>query len=94
MVVHDLGVDADSARSLQACFDAYAKARRERLREIQRLREQTSVELSKPPIDMAKVDALVDQVARLRAELQKETLRTLTQLEPACAPTSANACAC
>ncbi len=35
---------------------------------------------------MAKIDALVDQVSQLRAEQQKETLRTLSQLQPSLRP--------
>lgn len=82
MVAHDLGLDGEQRKVMQALFDQYASARRERLQEIQHLREQTSAELRKTPVEMTKVDALIDQVSRLRAEQQKETLRTLTQLEP------------
>ncbi len=82
MVAHDLGLDGEQRKVMQALFDQYARARRERLQEIQHLREQTSAELRQASIDMTKVDSLIDQVSRLRAEQQKETLRTLTQLEP------------
>jgi Spy/CpxP family protein refolding chaperone len=82
MVAQDLGLDADQRKLMQTLFDHYAKARRDRLQEIQQLREQTSAELRKTSVDMNRVDALIDQVSRLRAEQQKETLRTLTQLEP------------
>lgn len=86
MVAQDLGLDAEQRKVMQALFDQYAKARRERLQEIQQLREQTSAELRKPSVDMTRVDSLIDQVSRLRAEQQKETLRTLTQLEPRLRP--------
>ena len=85
-MLHDLGVDSGQRESLRGLLDGYAAKRRERLREIQRLREQSTVELKQPQIDMAKVDGLVDQLARLRADLQKETLRTAIQLEPALRP--------
>lgn len=85
-VLHDLGVDSGQREALRGLLDGYAAKRRERLREIQRLREQSTVELKQPQIDLAKVDALVDQLARLRADLQKETLRTAIQLEPALRP--------
>lgn len=85
-VLHDLGVDSGQRESLRGLLDGYAAKRRERLREIQRLREQSTVELKQPQIDMAKVDGLVDQLARLRADLQKETLRTAILLEPALRP--------
>lgn len=86
MVAHDLDLDADQRKVLQGLFDQYAKARRERLQTIQQLREQTGVEIRRSPPDMAKIDALVDQVSLLRAEQQKETLRTFTQLEPSLRP--------
>lgn len=86
MVAQDLVLDAEQRKVMQALFDQYAKARRDRLQEIQQLREQTSAELRKSSVDMTKVDALIDQVSRLRAEQQKETLRTLTQLEPSLRP--------
>jgi Spy/CpxP family protein refolding chaperone len=86
MVAHDLGLDVEQRKVMQALFDQYAKARRERLQEILQLREQTSAELRKPSVDMTRVDSLIDQVSRLRAEQQKETLRTLTQLEPSLRP--------
>ncbi len=86
MVAQDLVLDAGQRKVMQALFDQYAKARRDRLQEILQLREQTSAELRKSSVDMTKVDALIDQVSRLRAEQQKETLRTLTQLEPSLRP--------
>ena len=86
MVVRDLDLDAGQRKVMQDLFDEYAKERRERLQAIARLREQTSLEIARTPRDMAKVDTLVDQVSQLRAEQQKETLRTLTQLEPSLQP--------
>lgn len=86
MVVRDLDLDAGQRKVMQDLFDEYAKERRERLQAIARLREQTSLEISRTPRDMAKIDTLVDQVSQLRAEQQKETLRTLTQLEPSLQP--------
>lgn len=86
MVAQDLELDAEQRKVMQDLFDQYAKERRERLQAIARLREQTGTEISRTPFDMARIDALVDQVSQLRAEQQKETLRTLTQLEPSLRP--------
>jgi Spy/CpxP family protein refolding chaperone len=86
MVAQDLDLDGEQRKLMQTLFDQYAKARRDRLQDIQRFREQMSAELRKTSLDMGKVDALIDQVSRLRAEQQKETLRTLTQLDPALRP--------
>ncbi len=86
MVARELDLDAEQRKVMQDLFDQYAKERRERLQAIARLREQTGVEISRVPLDMAKIDALVDQVSQLRAEQQKETLHTLIQLEPSLRP--------
>lgn len=85
-LVHDLGVDSSQREALRGLLDGYATIRRERLREIQKIREQTAAELKKPQIDMARLDGLVDQIAKLRADVQKENLRTAIQLEPALRP--------
>ena len=85
-MVHELNLDDSQRQILRGLFDQYAATRRERLHEIQRLREQTAAELRSPSLDMAKIDGLVDQVSRLRAEQQKETLRTFVQLEPKLRP--------
>ncbi|MDP1839785.1 MAG: periplasmic heavy metal sensor [Reyranella sp.] len=81
-LVHDLGVDSSQREALRGVLDGYAVKRRERLREIQKVREQTAAELKKPQIDLARLDGLVDQIAQLRADVQKENLRTAVQLEP------------
>jgi len=85
-LVHDLGLDSGQREALRGLLDGHAVKRRERLREIQKIREQTVAELKKPQIDMARLDGLVDQIARLRADVQKENLRTAIQLEPALRP--------
>jgi len=85
-LVHDLGLDSGQREALRGLLDGYAGIRRERLREIQKIREQTAAELKKPQIDMARLDGLVDQIARLRADVQKENLRTAIQLEPTLRP--------
>ena len=86
MVVRDLGLDSEQRQRMKNLFDRYANERRERLQEIQRVREQTGVELGRTPMDMSKVDGLIDQVSHLRAEQQKETLRTLLELQPSLRP--------
>jgi Spy/CpxP family protein refolding chaperone len=85
-VLHDLDVDSGQREALRGLLDGYAATRRERLREIQKVREQSAAELKQPQIDLMKVDGLIDQLARLRADLQKENLRTAIQLGPALRP--------
>jgi Spy/CpxP family protein refolding chaperone len=80
-VTHDLNLDDSQRQALRGVFDQYATTRRERLREIQKLRDQLSAEYKRPTIDMARVDTLIDQLTKLRADMQKETLRSFTQLE-------------
>ena len=80
-VTHDLNLDDGQRQALRGVFDQYATSRRERLREIQKLRDQLAAEYKRPTIDMARVDTLIDQLTKLRADMQKETLRSFTQLE-------------
>ena len=81
-LVRDLDLDSGQRTALSGLLDQYAASRRQRLHEIQKMREQTAMELKHPQTDMARIDALVDQIARLRADQHKETLHTVVQLEP------------
>src|SRR5262249_40183617 len=81
MVTHELDLSDAQRQSLKAVFDQYATARRERVREIQKLREQIAAEYRKPTVDLARLDMLVDELTKLRAEFQKEMFRSLAQVE-------------
>lgn len=85
-LVRDLDLDSAQREALRGLLDGHAATRRERMREIQKIREQTVAELKKPQRDMTRIDGLVDQIARLRADVQKENLRTAIQLEPTLKP--------
>jgi len=76
----DLKMDESQKQALSALFERYSTTRRERWREIQKVREAMSSELQKPGFDMAKVDSLVDQMTDLRAQQQKDTLRAISEL--------------
>jgi Spy/CpxP family protein refolding chaperone len=78
----DLKLDDSQKQALKDLFEQYSTARRERFREIQKVREAMSAELQKPEFDMTKIDALVTQMTGLRAEQQKENLRSIAQLSP------------
>jgi len=52
MVAHDLDLDPEQRQVMQGLFDQYAKERRHRLQEIQRVREQTAVEMRRTPLDI------------------------------------------
>ncbi len=79
---HDLKLDDSQKQALKDLFDRYSAARRDRFREIQKVREAMSAELQKPEFDTARIDALVEQMSGLRAEQQKENLRSISQLSP------------
>jgi Spy/CpxP family protein refolding chaperone len=80
-VTHDLNLDDRQRQALHGVFDQYAMMRRDRQREIQKLREQIAAEYKRPTIDMERVEVLIDQLTGLRAQQQKETLRSFAQLE-------------
>ena len=81
VVANDVSLDAGQRQALRGVFDQYATSRRERSREIQKLREQIVAEYKRSPIDQSRAGALFEQLARLRVEQQKETLRSLALIE-------------
>src|SRR5262245_14460422 len=81
VVTRDLDLDDRQLTALKGVFEQYATLRRERLRDIQKLREQLAAEYRRPTVDMARIDGLIDQLTKARAEQQKETLRSFGQLE-------------
>jgi len=81
MMANNLGLDDKQRQGLREVFEKNHADRRKRYQEIQSLREQTGEEFKKSPVDMSKVDTLIDQVARLRGEAQKENLRAILDLE-------------
>jgi len=76
----DLELDNAQKEGLKGLFEQYRTARRDRFREIQKVREAMSAELQKPEFDMTKMEPLVEQMARLRAEQQKDNLRAVSEL--------------
>jgi Spy/CpxP family protein refolding chaperone len=79
-LAHDLKVDDAQRKELQPLFDQYTNARRDRFHDISKVREEMTAELQKPSFDMAKIDALVDQMMALRVDGQKQNLRTIDQM--------------
>ena len=80
VLAHDVKVDDAQKKELQPLFDEYTSTRRDRFREIVKLRDAMTAELEKSPFDMAKIDGLVDQATALRAELQKENLHAIDKM--------------
>lgn len=79
-MAHDLSLDDGQRQALRAVFDQYSTTRRERQRDVQKVREQIAAEYKHPTVDMTRVDTLIDQLTKLRAEQQKEYLGSLNQL--------------
>jgi Spy/CpxP family protein refolding chaperone len=80
LLAQDLKLDAAQKKTVQPIIDDYGNSRRDRWRDIGKIREAMSVELQKPSFDWTKVDALVDQMTVLRAEQQKQNLRAVEQM--------------
>ena len=81
MLLDELRLGEEQRQALRPVLDTHAAGRRERGREIQKLREQVAEAYRKAPLDPARIDPLIDQLTRLRSDQQKDTLRTLAQVE-------------
>jgi Spy/CpxP family protein refolding chaperone len=86
ILIRDLALDDGQREALRGVLDRYVAARRERFREIQKVRDQLAAELKRPQMDMTRIDGLVDQITRLRGDQWKESLHTAAELEPALRP--------
>jgi Spy/CpxP family protein refolding chaperone len=86
MLSEDLKLDEKQRQSLHDLFEKYAKERRDRFSEIQRIREEMVGELKKPAFDLSKIDSLVDEMSKVRAEQQKQNLSSISQLAPELKP--------
>ncbi|MBS0538253.1 MAG: periplasmic heavy metal sensor [Proteobacteria bacterium] len=81
MMANDLKLDDNQRKALRDLFDKNQAERRERIHGIQQAREQMSDELKKQPVDFSKIDALVDEVSKQRAEQQKANLHAILALD-------------
>lgn len=86
MVARDLDLDEGQRAKLRGVIDQYAATRRDRQREIQKLRDQVAAEYRRPTIDMARIDPIIEQLGRLRVEQQRETLRSFAEFDPQLTP--------
>ena len=80
-VASDLNLAPGQRQELSGVFEQHSQVRRDRSREMQRLREQIVAEYRRIPLDQSRLDPLIDKLGDLRADQQKETLRALVQLE-------------
>jgi len=81
MVASDLNLDDRQRQALRGAFEQHSQARRDRAREMQKLREQIVAEYRRIPLDQARLAPLIDKLGDLRADQQKETVRALALME-------------
>jgi Spy/CpxP family protein refolding chaperone len=81
IVAGDLNLDPTQRQALRGMFEQQAQLRRERSREMQKVREQIVAEYKRSPLDQARLAPLIDRMGDLRADQQKETVRALSQME-------------
>ncbi len=81
LVANDVNIDSGQRQELRGVFDEYSMSRRERFREIQRLREDIVTEYKRSALDQTRLQPLIDKLGDLRADQQKDTLRALAQME-------------
>ena len=79
-LAHDLKLDEAQKKAVQPIIDDYGNGRRDRWRDIGKIREAMSVELQKPNFDWTRIDALIDQMTVLRVDQQKQNLRAVEQM--------------
>ena len=79
-LAQDLKLDDGQRQDLRWVFEHYADARRDRFREIQKVRDAMVTELQKPDFDMGKIDALIEQITHLRSEAQKQNMRAIAEM--------------
>lgn len=82
----DLKLDDKQREAVKGTLDQYAKQRHDRFVEIGKLREQLVAELKKPDFDLARINDLVDEATKVRGELQKENLKSITEIAPQLTP--------
>lgn len=80
-VAGDLNLDPKQRQALRGVFEQHSQLRRDRSREMQRVREQIVAEYRRIPLDQARLAPLIDKLGDLRADQQKETVRALAELE-------------
>ena len=79
-LAQDLKLDESQRKELRPVFESYAEGRRERSREIQKVRDATVAELQKPQFDMSKLNPLIDQMTELRSEGLKQNMQAIAEM--------------
>jgi Spy/CpxP family protein refolding chaperone len=79
-LAQDLKLEDSQRQELRSVFEHYADARRDRFREIQKIRDAMVAEVQKPDFDLTKIDALIEQITQLRSEAQKQNMRAIAEM--------------
>src|SRR6266446_9721041 len=79
-LAQDLKLEDSQRQTLRSVVEHYADARRDRFREIQKVRDAMVTELQKADFDMGKIDPLIEQMTGLRGEAQKENMRAIAEM--------------
>lgn len=85
-VASEVNLDEKQRQALRGIMEQHAKVRRERSREMQKVREQIVEEYRRTPLDQARLHPLIDKLGDLRDQQQKETVRALAQFEAELSP--------
>lgn len=75
-----LNLDPAQQRSFRQAFREMRQRNAERARELIQVRQRLAVELRRDKYDFAAIDPLLERVARLRIDMQKDGLRTADQV--------------
>lgn len=78
--VEALNLDPAQQRTFRQAFRDMRQRNAERLREMTQARQRLIAEMHKDKFDFAAIDPLLERVARLRTDIQKDGLRTADQV--------------
>lgn len=81
-LARDLDFDDKQRAVLKTLVDENASSRQQHFRDMQQLREDFVVEISRAQPDIARIDQLIDRTQALRTEMQKAFSHMLAQLVP------------
>jgi uncharacterized membrane protein len=79
-LVSELNLDPGQQHTLRQAFREMRRRNAGRVRELVQLREQIVAELRKDKLDPATIDPLLDRVAAVRSDIQKDGLRTASEI--------------
>lgn len=85
-LIEDLNLDPGQLRTVRQAFRDMRQRNADRVREIMQTRQRLVAELRKDKLDMGAIDPLIERVAVLRSDIQKDGLRTADQISATLRP--------